>query len=131
MCTSRNSCACKCLRKEATMGCPKVMLGTKWPSITSRCNRSAPSANNCAHSSDNKARSASRMLGAMSTSGRRVRVLVGQVVGLVVCPSLCAPVESIPICSAIELLYRHNSRARIEYMDKLKPHGRTSKGPRG
>src|SRR5277367_3508586 len=48
-------------------GGPKVMLGTKWPSITSRWIQSAPAATTARTSSPSLAKSADRIEGAMIT----------------------------------------------------------------
>src|SRR6185312_16691687 len=42
-----------------------VILGTKWPSMTSTCNQSAPAASTARASSPSRAKSAARMEGAM------------------------------------------------------------------
>ena len=53
-------------RMALTMSGPSVMLGTKWPSITSTCTQSAPAAAMAATSSPSLAKSEARMDGAIS-----------------------------------------------------------------
>src|SRR5579863_9651096 len=48
---------------------PIVMLGTKWPSITSTCSQSAPAASTAFASSARRAKSAERIDGAMMGAG--------------------------------------------------------------
>ena len=48
-----------------TTGGPKVMFGTKWPSIMSRCTQSAPARTTVSTSSPSREKSAERMEGAM------------------------------------------------------------------
>jgi hypothetical protein len=52
-----------------TTGAPKVILGTKCPSIISICNQSAPRAIVFEHSFPRSAKSAERMEGAMMAEG--------------------------------------------------------------
>src|SRR5580704_12313905 len=56
-----------CGRNAATTGGPKVMLGTKWPSITSRWIQSAPAAATARTSSPSFEKSDDRIEGAMIT----------------------------------------------------------------
>lgn len=53
----------------ATTGGPKVMFGTKWPSMMSTCSQSAPCFIVLVHSSANTPKSADRMEGAIIASG--------------------------------------------------------------
>jgi hypothetical protein len=52
-----------------TTGAPKVMLGTKWPSITSTCSQSQPLLIVVEHASPRAAKSAERIDGAMMAGG--------------------------------------------------------------
>src|ERR1700728_1520716 len=52
---------------EATTGGPMVRFWTKWPSITSRCSMVAPPRSTCAICSPNRAKSAARIDGTIST----------------------------------------------------------------
>ena len=54
-----------CGRIAFTTTGPMVMLGTKWPSITSTCSQSAPAASTARASSPSLAKSADRIEGAM------------------------------------------------------------------
>src|SRR5438876_10539979 len=53
-------------RKDLTTGGPMVMLGTKWPSITSTCSSVPPPASAARASSAKRAKSADKMDGASS-----------------------------------------------------------------
>src|SRR2546422_9016767 len=57
------------LRRASTMGGPMVRFGTKWPSMTSTCTRSAPACSTAAISSAKCAKSDDRMEGAIRTLG--------------------------------------------------------------
>src|SRR3954463_9606737 len=52
---------------DSTTGGPIVRLGTKWPSMTSRCRREAPPRSTRAISSARRAKSADRIEGTIST----------------------------------------------------------------
>jgi hypothetical protein len=52
-----------------TTGAPKVMLGTKWPSIISTCSQSQPLLTVVEHASPRAAKSAERIDGAMMAGG--------------------------------------------------------------
>src|SRR5437868_157501 len=54
------------LRMDSTTGGPIVRLGTKWPSMTSRCRREAPPRSTRAISSARRAKSADKMEGTIS-----------------------------------------------------------------
>jgi hypothetical protein len=55
--------AAMCGRIAAQVAGPKVMLGTKWPSITSTCTQSAPCVSIASHSAPKSAKSAARIDG--------------------------------------------------------------------
>jgi hypothetical protein len=52
-----------------TTGAPKVMLGTKWPSMMSTCSQSAPWPMVSEHALPNAPKSADRIDGAMIAGG--------------------------------------------------------------
>lgn len=52
-----------------TTGAPKVMLGTKWPSMMSTCSQSAPWPIVSEHALPREPKSALRMEGAMNAGG--------------------------------------------------------------
>eukprot|EP00964_Phaeocystis_antarctica_P071974 scaffold43968_cov61-Phaeocystis_antarctica.AAC.1 len=56
-----------CFFNDAMTGEPHVMLGTKWPSITSRCSSSAPAASTHLASLARLERSLASIDGAMTT----------------------------------------------------------------
>ncbi len=56
-------------RRALSTGMPKVRLGTKWPSITSTCTRSAPPRSQRARAPARSARSAARIEGASRITG--------------------------------------------------------------
>jgi hypothetical protein len=56
-----------------TMSGPRVMFGTKWPSMTSMCSQSAPAAWTARTSSPSRAKSAARIEGAMIGRGLMMR----------------------------------------------------------
>src|SRR5579863_193827 len=58
-----------CGRSAFTTTGPIVMLGTKWPSITSTCSQSAPAASTAFASSARREKSAERTDGAMMAAG--------------------------------------------------------------
>src|SRR4051794_5756884 len=58
---------------DSTTGGPMVRLGTKWPSMTSRCRREAPPRSTRAISSARRAKSADRMEGTISIIGGLIR----------------------------------------------------------
>mmetsp|Transcript_28887 Transcript_28887/g.81345 ORF Transcript_28887/g.81345 Transcript_28887/m.81345 type:complete len:291 (+) Transcript_28887:213-1085(+) len=58
-----------CFRRAASTGWPRVMFGTKWPSMTSMCSQSAPIFRILLHSSPRVAKSAERMEGQMVVAG--------------------------------------------------------------
>ena len=57
-------------RAASTITGPKVMLGTKWPSMTSTWIQSAPAASTARISSPRRAKSAARIEGAISLMAR-------------------------------------------------------------
>ena len=86
-----------CGRSAATTSGPRVMLGTKWPSITSTCTQSAPAASTAATSSPSRAKSAERIEGTIAGArekagqahrSRRIRLEVSQRPPPIACTSL-------------------------------------------
>src|SRR5271157_3453271 len=61
------------LRTDSTTGGPMVRLGTKWPSMTSRCRMVAPARSTRAISSAKRAKSADRIDGTISIIYELVR----------------------------------------------------------
>ena len=61
---ARRTAGCVCGRRLFRIGGPKLMFGTKWPSMMSRCSQSAPAASTAATSSRRRAKSAASRLGA-------------------------------------------------------------------
>ena len=84
-CTSKNFSVCG--RSAFTTGGPKVMLGTKCPSITSRWIQSAPAASTARVSSASFEKSAARIEGAM-TGGSITGLSETVGMGSAVCVSL-------------------------------------------
>mmetsp|Transcript_32226 Transcript_32226/g.96213 ORF Transcript_32226/g.96213 Transcript_32226/m.96213 type:complete len:233 (-) Transcript_32226:65-763(-) len=66
----QSNTAAECLRRHLMMGAPMVRLGTKWPSMTSRCSQSAPSSSIRLDSSASRAKSDDSMDGHMIVGGR-------------------------------------------------------------